>query len=224
MGRLGCAWSESSRCLDLLRRMGWTFSCVGLFLIAGFANLLAPRRHIGKSPSDFHCSSRRSSICLAKHSGEFQKTNPDIDVKVTFGSSGNFFAQITQKAPFDIYLSADVSYPEKLIEQGLAEQSSLFLYAIGQLVVWVPKDSPLEIEKKGVSVLLNDSVKKIAIANPTHAPYGRAAVAAMKSLGVYEAVEKKIVAAENIAQAGQFVESGAAQVGSSPIPSQRPRP
>jgi molybdate transport system substrate-binding protein len=77
----------------------------------------------------------------------------------------------------------------------------------------VPKDSPLEIEKKGVSVLLDDSVKKIAIANPTHAPYGRAAVAAMKSLGVYEAVEKKIVAAENIAQAGQFVESGAAQVG-----------
>jgi len=143
----------------------------------------------------------------------FQKVHPEIEIRATFGSSGNFFAQLTSKAPFDVFLSADISYPEKLIQQECAAQGSLFRYAIGEIVLWVPKDSPLDIESKGLSALTEESVMKIALANPKHAPYGRAAVAALKSAKLDEKIQSKLVLAENIAQAAQFVESGSAQVG-----------
>jgi molybdate transport system substrate-binding protein len=143
----------------------------------------------------------------------FRRRQPDIDVKVTYGSSGNFFAQLSNRAPFDLFLSADVDYPRKLIEQGLADKQSEFLYAVGHLVLWVPKSSPLAVEKLGVKVLLDPSVKKVAIANPRHAPYGRAAEAALRSLGVYQQVEDKLALGDNIAQTAQFVQSGAADIG-----------
>src|SRR5262249_45950342 len=88
-----------------------------------------------------------------------------------------------------------------------------FLYAVGHLVVWVPKDSAVDLEGKGTKALLDDRVRKIAIANPNHAPYGRAAEAALKKLGVYEKVKGKIVNGENVAQAAQFVEAGWADAG-----------
>lgn len=144
---------------------------------------------------------------------EFQKSVPETEIRVTFGSSGNFFAQLTNKAPFDVFLSADISYPEKLIKQGATAEGSLFRYAIGELVLWVPKDSTFDIDSKGLNILTDERVTKIALANPKHAPYGRAAVAALQSAKLYEAVEKKLVLAENIAQAAQFVESGSAQMG-----------
>jgi molybdate transport system substrate-binding protein len=143
----------------------------------------------------------------------FRRRQPDIDVKVTYGSSGNFFAQLSNRAPFDLFLSADVDYPRKLIEQGLADKQSEFLYAVGHLVLWVPNSSPLVVEKLRVKVLLDPSVKKVAIANPRHAPYGRAAEAALKSLGVYQQVEEKLVRGDNIAQTAQFVQSGSADIG-----------
>jgi molybdate transport system substrate-binding protein len=143
----------------------------------------------------------------------FGERRPDIDVKVTYGSSGNFYAQLSNRAPFDLYLSADVDYPRKLVAQGLADERSEFLYAVGHLVLWVPDSSPLPVEKAGAQALLDPSVKKVAIANPRHAPYGRAAEAALKSLGVYEQVRDKLVLGENVAQAAQFVQSGAADVG-----------
>ena len=89
----------------------------------------------------------------------------------------------------------------------------VFLYAIGRIVVWVPKDSPVDVEKLGIKALLEPSVRKIAVANPEHAPYGRAAVAAMKSLNVYDTVASRLVYGENIAQTAQFVQSGAADIG-----------
>jgi molybdate transport system substrate-binding protein len=89
----------------------------------------------------------------------------------------------------------------------------VFLYAIGRIVVWVPKDSPVDVEKLGIKALLDPSVRKIAVANPEHAPYGRAAVAAMKALNVYDTVASRLVYGENIAQTAQFVQSGAADVG-----------
>lgn len=144
---------------------------------------------------------------------EFAKQHPDIQTKVTYGSSGNFFAQLSNKAPFDLYLSADVDYPRKLVEQDLAIADSLLSYAIGHVVVWVPKDSPLKVEDSGLQTLLDPAVQKIAIANPKHAPYGRAAVASLKSSMIYELIEDKLVLAENIAQAAQFVETGAADIG-----------
>lgn len=144
---------------------------------------------------------------------EFGKLHPEVDCRVTFGSSGSFFAQLSNKAPFDLYLSADIDYPRKLIDQGLAIRDTEFQYAIGHVVVWVPRDSPLTLEESGVDALLDPSVSKIAVANPRHAPYGRAAIAALKSLGVHSQVESRLVLAENIAQAAQFVETGAADIG-----------
>ncbi len=144
---------------------------------------------------------------------EFQKDHADVRVKVTYGSSGNFFAQLSNKAPFDLFFSADIEYPRKLIEQGLAAKETEFQYAVGHIVVWVPNDSKLDVERLGIETLADSSVRKIAIANPKHAPYGRAALAALKSLGVYERIESRLVLGENIAQTAQFVETGAADVG-----------
>ena len=144
---------------------------------------------------------------------ELQRQQSDIRCNVTYGSSGNFFAQLSEKAPFDLYLSADIEYPRKLIEAGLAIRETAFSYAIGHLVVWVPKDSPLKVEEHGIQTLLDPSVRKIAIANPRHAPYGRAAESALKSLGVHDQIEERLVLAENIAQTAQFVETGAADIG-----------
>jgi molybdate transport system substrate-binding protein len=106
-----------------------------------------------------------------------------------------------------------LDYPRQLIAAGEADGASLYQYAVGRLVVWVPADSSLDLEHRGMNVLLDSSVKKIAIANPQHAPYGRAAVAALKHAGVYDRVADRLVLGENVAQAAQFVESGNAQAG-----------
>ena len=143
----------------------------------------------------------------------FQKQHPEIEVRTTYGASGNFFTQLSNRAPFDIYFSADIGYPRQLIEQGLTDSESEFLYAEGRIVVWARNESPLDLEKLRIESLLESSVKKIAIANPLHAPYGRAAEAALKSLKVYDRVKDRLVLGENIAQTAQFVESGAADVG-----------
>jgi molybdate transport system substrate-binding protein len=143
---------------------------------------------------------------------EFERKYPATKVNVTYGSSGNFFAQFQSGAPFDLFFSADIAYPRKLAETGLGADD-VFLYAIGRIVVWVPKDSQVPVDKLGINALLEPSVHKIAVANPEHAPYGRAAVAAMKALNVYDKVASRLVYGENIAQTAQFVQSGAADIG-----------
>jgi len=142
---------------------------------------------------------------------EYEKTTGN-HVKLTLGSSGNFFAQIQNGAPFDLYFSADIAYPRKLEEAGLTVPGSLYQYAVGRIVLWAGKGSHLDISK-GLEVLREPTIKKVAIANPKHAPYGRAAVAAMEYFKVYDQVKDKLVLGENISQAAQFVESGAADVG-----------
>jgi molybdate transport system substrate-binding protein len=144
---------------------------------------------------------------------EFQTNQPSATVKVTYGSSGNFYAQLQNKAPFDLFFSADIAYPRKLADAGLALDTNVFLYAVGRIVLWAPKQVTTDVQKLGIQALLAPSVRKIAVANPQHAPYGRAAVAAMKSLGVFEQAEPKLVFGENIAQTAQFVQSGAADIG-----------
>jgi molybdate transport system substrate-binding protein len=134
-------------------------------------------------------------------------------VKLSFGSSGNLTTQIENGAPFDIFFSADENYPVQLIEKGLADKESLYRYAVGRLVLWVPNDVQLDVQKLGIQTLLDPAIKKISIANPLHAPYGRAAEAALKHLGVYDQISAKLVLGENISQAAQFVESGNAQAG-----------
>lgn len=134
-------------------------------------------------------------------------------VDVTYGSSGNFFSQLQNGAPFDLFFSADVEYPRKLEAAGLAEPGTLYEYAVGRLVIWMPQDSKVDLAKLGWNALLDPQVQKIAIANPEHAPYGRAAVGALQKAGIYERVKSKLVFGENISQAAQFVQSGNAQAG-----------
>jgi molybdate transport system substrate-binding protein len=128
-------------------------------------------------------------------------------VNVTFGSSGNFFTQIQNGAPFDVFMSADVSYPRRLEAAGLVARESVYTYARGRLVLWVRSDAELDVSR-GLALLTDAAIKRIAIANPAHAPYGRAAVAAMEHAGVYSAVRDKLVFGENVSQAAQFAQSG----------------
>ena len=134
-------------------------------------------------------------------------------VKLSFGASGNLTNQIRNGAPFDLFFSADEQYPQQLIAEGLASRDTLYRYAIGRLVLWVPNDSPLDLSKLGMQALLDPSVKKISIANPATAPYGRAAEATLRHFGIYDRVSGRLVVGENISQAAQFVESGNAQAG-----------
>jgi molybdate transport system substrate-binding protein len=136
-----------------------------------------------------------------------------VKLNLTFGSSGNFFAQIQNGAPFDIFFSADSDYPRKLNEAGLVLPNSADSYAVGKLVLWSAPDSKLDLEKSGWQSLLDPGVQKIAVANPAHAPYGRAALEALKNSGLYEKIKSKLVFGENISQAAQFVQSGNAQIG-----------
>ena len=133
-------------------------------------------------------------------------------VRLTLGSSGNFLTQVENGAPFDVFFSADITYPKKLEADGLASPGSTYLYAIGKIVLWARKDSRVDVGK-GFAAVSDPAVKKIAIANPDHAPYGRAAEEALRHSGVYEAVKNRLVLGENISQAAEFVESGNADAG-----------
>ena len=151
-------------------------------------------------------------FAMAGVAAALAQSHPEIDLTVTYGSSGTFYQQVSNGAPFDLFLSADLSYPRKLADAGLADQDDVFEYAVGRLVVWAPNESPLD-PTQGMAALADPQARKVAIANPEHAPYGVAAVAAMKTAGVYEAAENKLVLGENVAQAAEFALSGNAQVG-----------
>jgi molybdate transport system substrate-binding protein len=133
-------------------------------------------------------------------------------VKLIYGSSGNFAQQLQNGAPFDMFFSANLDYPRQLEAAGLIEPGTFYQYAIGKIVVWVPNDSKLDLSS-GLKALLDPSIKKIAIANPQHAPYGKAAVAALQKEKIYEQVKDKFVLGENISQTASFVASGSADVG-----------
>ena len=159
------------------------------------------------------------SSALQKLVSAFEKQT-GVHVSVSLGSSGNFFAQIQNGAPFDVFLSADKSYPEKLEQAGQAEPGSLTPYARGRLVIWTAKSSSLHFETKeenvlsgGLDALARPEARKIAIANPEHAPYGRAAVAALQHFRIYDQVKGKLVLGENISQTAQFAQSGNADAG-----------
>jgi molybdate transport system substrate-binding protein len=148
-----------------------------------------------------------------KDIGDGFEKKTGIHLKLSFGASGALTQQIENGAPFDEFFSADMDYPRQLVRDGQADASTLYQYAVGKLVLWVPADSPLDVEHKGMDVLLHPSVKKISVANPQHAPYGRAAVEALKHAGLYDRLASKIVMGENISQAAQFAESGNTQAG-----------
>jgi len=140
---------------------------------------------------------------------DFEK-DTDHKAKLAFGSSGRFYAQIKNGAPFQLFLSADDETPAKLAHEGLAEPASQFTYAIGSLVLWSAK--PGFVDAKG-DVLKSGKFTKLAIANPKTAPYGRAAIETLTKLGLLAAVESKFVQGENIAQTYQFAHTGNADLG-----------
>ncbi|HUA15516.1 MAG TPA: molybdate ABC transporter substrate-binding protein [Verrucomicrobiae bacterium] len=164
-----------------------------------------------KAPLTVAAAADLSSVLQQVAESYEKKTG--VSIRLSFGASGALTEQIQNGAPFDLFFSADMDYPRQLISAGYAEGSSLQEYAIGKLVLWVPADSPLDPEHDGMNVLLNPAVKEISIANPQHAPYGRAAVAALKHGGLYQRLSDRLVLGENVAQAAQFVESGNAQAG-----------
>lgn len=139
------------------------------------------------------------------------QTRSGTSVEVVYGSSGNFYAQIQNGAPLDVFFSADNEYPRKLEEAGFAEPRSSVIYGLGRIVLWMPANASCNPEGEGWKCLVNPQVRKIAIANPEHAPYGRAAVAALQKAGIYDEIRARLVFGENISQAAQFVESGNAQ-------------
>jgi molybdate transport system substrate-binding protein len=156
------------------------------------------------------------SAVLPEIAAQYKKQT-GVDIKLSFGSSGNLTTQIENGAPFDIFFSADEDYPRQLIEKGFADKESLYRYAVGSLVLWVPNSAHLNPEALGIATLTATVVKKIAIANPQHAPYGRAAEAAAKYFGIYQQIAPKLVLGENVSQAAQFLESGNAQAGLIPL-------
>ncbi|HET7105300.1 MAG TPA: molybdate ABC transporter substrate-binding protein [Candidatus Acidoferrum sp.] len=131
-----------------------------------------------------------------------------VKLAITYGSSGSFVAQIQNGAPFDLFLSADTGYPRKLVEAGHADTDSFDVYAWGFLAIWIPPDSEIDLKGQGYRALLDPRIRKIAIANPEHAPYGRAAVAALHDAGIYDQIKSKLVFGENVLQSAQFVQSG----------------
>jgi len=138
----------------------------------------------------------------------FEAAEPGVEVRLTFGASGAFFAQLQSGAPFDAFFSADRDYPRRLVDEGLGDAE--VVYAVGRLVIWVPAGSPLDVARLGLAALAAPAARKIAIANPALAPYGRAAEAALRSAGIYDAVKGRLVLGESVAQAAQFAQSGAA--------------
>lgn len=143
----------------------------------------------------------------------FQRQYPDVSIKVSYGSSGNFATQLANGAPFDVFLSADTAYPTELEKQGLTAPGSRFDYAVGRLVVWAARTKGYDLARTGLAGLTDPRIRTVAIANPQHAPYGRAAVAALTSAGIYDRVKPKLVYGENIAQAAEFVAAGTADAG-----------
>jgi molybdate transport system substrate-binding protein len=151
------------------------------------------------------------AYCIDELGAAFRAEVPGTEIKVSLGSSGNFFAQIKNGAPFDVFLSADMQYPAQLARDGAADGATLTPYAIGRVAVW-SLDPRLDL-KLGMRVFQDRRITRVAIANPEFAPYGRAARAALEHYGVWETVKPKLVIGENVAQTAQFIQTGNAQLG-----------
>lgn len=139
----------------------------------------------------------------------FNRQHPRDQVEIIYGSSGKFFAQIQNNAPYDLYFSADITYPRQLADKGFAA-SAVTSYAVGRIVLW---SNSRDAAKMTLENLTDPAIRKIAIANPRHAPYGKRAEEALRALKLWDKLQTKLVYGENIAHTAQFVETGNAQVG-----------
>jgi molybdate transport system substrate-binding protein len=161
-------------------------------------------------------ASANTSYMIKEVANAFEKRTGHR-VSVSTGASGTIYSQILNGAPFDLFLSADTDYPRRLEEQGLVRPGSSTVYAVGRLVVWTRVASGVDVARLQMKSLTSAKVRKVAIANPRHAPYGKAALEALRHFGLGQAVKPKLVLGENASQVLQFVSSGAAEVGILPL-------
>jgi molybdate transport system substrate-binding protein len=183
-----------------MKRIGWLV----VFMIACAAAVTGPATAIEINvavAANFTEAAKEIATAFEKKTGN--------KVLLSFGSSAQFYTQITQDAPFQVFLSADQERPEKAVAEGFAVADSRFTYAVGKLVLW--SRDPKVVT--GADTLKQGASSKIAIANPAAAPYGAAAVETMKALNVYDALQPKIVQGNNIAQTFQFIDTGNAELG-----------
>ena len=182
----------------LMRLMFAVAACLLSYEAAGAADAPGPLRVAAAADLKF---------ALDEVVAKYRQVHPGVVVSVNYGSSGMFYTQLVNGAPFDVYLSADATYPRRLLDERIAVPGSEFPYAVGRIVLWVPKESPLPVEKNGMETLLSGGVRRLAIANPQHAPYGKAAEAALRKYRVYERMKDKLVMGENAAQSAHFAVS-----------------
>lgn len=179
-------------------------------LILAFATILctagAPSRSLAvAAASDLQTA-------LPEVVAAFERGHPDIKVSLTFGSSGLLTTQILNGAPFDVFLSADQDYPGRIMAAGQAREGSAFVYGRGRLALWARRGSGIPVTVLGWKALEHPGVHRIALANPRHAPYGRAAEEALRAAGLLERLRPRLVLGENVAQAAQFAQTGHADV------------
>lgn len=148
-------------------------------------------------------------FALDEIAATFKQANPTDEVDIIYGSSGKFFTQIQQGAPYDLYFSADIAFPRDLAKAGYAA-TEVRPYAVGRIVLW---SADRDASRMQLADLTDPTITRIAIANPRHAPYGQRAEEALRAAGLWELLESKLVFGENVAQTAQFVQSGNAQVG-----------
>lgn len=192
--------------------MRWLFLLLALF--AAGCGSAAP----GSGPNLIRVAAAASlKPAFEELSPAFRKKHPGVSVQVTYGASGSLFAQITNGAPFDLYLSADTDYPKRLVEQGVGRSDGCFRYATGRLVVWVPEGSPIRLEIDGLKALVGPGARTIAVPNPRHAPYGRAAEAALTRSGLWDTIRDRIVFGENVEQVANILHTGTADAGFLPV-------
>jgi molybdate transport system substrate-binding protein len=191
--------------------MNYRSYCIALLLVLAF--YVSPAL-AGQPNSILVAAASSMKFAFDEMVPAFNRTHPGIKVYVSFGSSGNFYAQISNGAPFDIFFSADMDYPIQLQNtgRGLPGESTTH-YATGKIVLWTPNRIQADVDDKKFKILLDPRIKKISIANPKHAPYGKAAVQALNHFGIFDAVQNKLIRGENVTQAAQFVHTGAAGAG-----------
>ncbi len=183
----------------------------GLVLAAALSLIVAP--HLGAASPTIAAASDLK-FALDEIAGRF-RAETGIALRISYGSSGNFYRQIRQGAPFEMFLSADETFVDKLASAGLTLDAGT-LYAVGRLVLFAPKGSPLRVDPNGAGLrraLDQGQIQRFAIANPEHAPYGRAAEEFLRHLGIWEPIRSSLVLGENVSQAAQFALSGSAQGG-----------
>jgi molybdate transport system substrate-binding protein len=193
--------------------------CVRALLVTALALLGAVRASAAQPRADAVVTvavAANLKPAFERIAAAFRARNPSVQVRASYGASGSFFSQIEHGAPFDLFLSADAELTDRLAKAGLTDGPP-FTYARGALVLWVPGGSSLPIERDGLAALRAPAVRKIAIANPRAAPYGRAAEEALAAARLLETVRPKLVLGQSAAQTAQFAQAGAADAAFLPL-------